>query len=221
VFINTGWGDLFQQYPAQNATYNGGEPGITVAAAKWLAAQKVILVGTDTPTWSDPYNNGSDHAWDSTPLALPTTRSPFERFANALAVILTNKGAPLLYYGDEYGLPGAGDPDNRRFMQWSGYSTDQSWLNTRVQALLAIRTAHPALRRGTRSTLSVSADLWVYRMQSIDDGDTVYVAINRGDSSQTSGALPSGALTELLSSTSVTGPSVTVPARQTMIFTVK
>ena len=28
VFINTGWGDLFQQYPAQNATYNGGEPGI-------------------------------------------------------------------------------------------------------------------------------------------------------------------------------------------------
>jgi kynurenine formamidase len=48
VFINTGWGDLFQQFPAQNALYNGGEPGITTAAAQWLASQKVILVGADS-----------------------------------------------------------------------------------------------------------------------------------------------------------------------------
>ena len=48
VFINTGWGDLFEQYPAQNAAYNGGEPGISDSAAKWLASQKVILVGSDT-----------------------------------------------------------------------------------------------------------------------------------------------------------------------------
>jgi kynurenine formamidase len=48
VFINTGWGDLFQQYPAQNATYNGGEPGISNSAAKWLASQKVVVVGSDT-----------------------------------------------------------------------------------------------------------------------------------------------------------------------------
>ena len=48
VFINTGWGDLFQQYPAQNATYNSGEPGISASAAQWLAAQKVIVVGADT-----------------------------------------------------------------------------------------------------------------------------------------------------------------------------
>jgi kynurenine formamidase len=48
VFINTGWGDLFQQFPAQNATYNGGEPGISKSAATWLASQKVVVVGTDT-----------------------------------------------------------------------------------------------------------------------------------------------------------------------------
>jgi kynurenine formamidase len=48
VFINTGWGDLFQQYPAQNATYNGGEPGISHSAAIWLASQKVVAVGSDT-----------------------------------------------------------------------------------------------------------------------------------------------------------------------------
>ncbi|HYZ21200.1 MAG TPA: cyclase family protein [Rhodopila sp.] len=48
VFLNTGWGDLFAQYPAQNAVYNGGEPGLTKAAAQWLASQKVVAVGADT-----------------------------------------------------------------------------------------------------------------------------------------------------------------------------
>ena len=48
VFLNTGWGDIFAQYPAQNALYNSGEPGIGEAAAKWLIDQKVILVGSDT-----------------------------------------------------------------------------------------------------------------------------------------------------------------------------
>jgi kynurenine formamidase len=48
VFLNTGWGDVFAQYPAQNALYNSGEPGLGKAAAKWLVDQKVILVGADT-----------------------------------------------------------------------------------------------------------------------------------------------------------------------------
>ena len=32
VFIHTGWGDLFSQFPAQNATYNATEPGISKSA---------------------------------------------------------------------------------------------------------------------------------------------------------------------------------------------
>jgi kynurenine formamidase len=48
VFVHTGWGDLFTQFPAQNATYNGSAPGIGKTAAAWLADQKVVLVGTDT-----------------------------------------------------------------------------------------------------------------------------------------------------------------------------
>jgi kynurenine formamidase len=48
VFIHTGWGDLFNQFPAQNANYNKSEPGISKAAAQWLADQKVVSIGTDT-----------------------------------------------------------------------------------------------------------------------------------------------------------------------------
>jgi len=58
VFINTGWGDLFQQYPAQNATYNGGEPGISKSAAAWLASQKVVVVAADS--WAVEVIPGED-----------------------------------------------------------------------------------------------------------------------------------------------------------------
>lgn len=48
VIIHTGWGNLFEQYPAQNATYNSGEPGIGKDAAKWLVTQKIVAVGSDS-----------------------------------------------------------------------------------------------------------------------------------------------------------------------------
>src|SRR5437899_9361740 len=47
VVIHTGWGDLYDQFPAQNATFNSGEPGIGKDAAKWLSSQKVVAVGAD------------------------------------------------------------------------------------------------------------------------------------------------------------------------------
>ena len=48
VIVHTGWGDLFEQFPAQNATYNSGAPGIGKDAAAWLISQKVVAVGSDT-----------------------------------------------------------------------------------------------------------------------------------------------------------------------------
>jgi kynurenine formamidase len=46
--IHTGWGNLFEQFPAQNAVFNSGAPGIGKDAAKWLISQKVVAVGADT-----------------------------------------------------------------------------------------------------------------------------------------------------------------------------
>ncbi len=47
VVVHTGWGDLFEQYPAQNTLFNSGEPGIGKDAATWLISQKVVAVGSD------------------------------------------------------------------------------------------------------------------------------------------------------------------------------
>jgi kynurenine formamidase len=48
LIIHTGWGNLFEQYPAQNAVYNSGEPGLGKEAANWLVSQKIVAVGNDT-----------------------------------------------------------------------------------------------------------------------------------------------------------------------------
>ena len=58
VIVHTGWGNLFEQYPAQNATYNSGEPGIGKEAANWLVSQKIVAVGSDT--WAVEVIPGED-----------------------------------------------------------------------------------------------------------------------------------------------------------------
>ena len=60
-------------------------------------------------TYNGEYSPGTADL-DAASRALETDPNTYERLANAFAVILTNKGAPLIYYGDEIGLPGAGDP---------------------------------------------------------------------------------------------------------------
>ena len=118
-------------------------------------------------------------------------------------------GVPMIYYGDEFGMPGAGDPDNRRFMQWSNYSANQTMLRDRIAALTKLRAEHASMRRGTRQTIGVGQDVFVYKMTSA--GDSVIVALNRGDSQQTAVNLPTGTYVDLLSGTTVTAPLQLAP----------
>ena len=46
VIIHTGFGKLWGK---ENARYQGGSPGLGIAAAEWLARQNPMLVGGDTP----------------------------------------------------------------------------------------------------------------------------------------------------------------------------
>jgi kynurenine formamidase len=48
VIVHTGWGNLFEQFPKQNAVFSSGEPGIGMDAARWLVTQKIVAVGSDT-----------------------------------------------------------------------------------------------------------------------------------------------------------------------------
>lgn len=177
-----------------------------------------IHFAEDAPLWTSEWADGKDKSWSGLP-SLPSGTNAFERLANAYTLVFTLKGLPLLYYGDEIGMPGGGDPDNRRMMQWTGHTAGQQKLLAHVKKLTAIRAAHPALRRGTRTTLSSSADTLAYKMSY--NADTVYVAINRSDSPKSVGGLPSGNFGDELSGGSFAGPSVTVPARSSLVLLAK
>ncbi|MCA9590423.1 MAG: hypothetical protein KC657_34205 [Myxococcales bacterium] len=195
--------------------------GADAVMSTWIGNHdlpRVIHLAQNQPLWNSQYSDGKDRAWQNQPGAVGE-REAFERVANGFSVIFTNRGAPLIYYGDEIGLPGAGDPDNRRFMQWAGYDANQTYLLERIKKLGQIRKDHPSLRRGIRTTLDANDDLWVFSRSTT--GDTVYVAINRGDSDKTTTALPGGQLTELITGAVVSGPNATIPARQTRIYVTK
>jgi hypothetical protein len=113
-------------------------------------------------------------------------------------------------------MPGGGDPDNRRMMQWAGYSPGQQLVQDHLKKLGAIRAAHPALRRGTRASVSSDTDTLVYRLSL--GKDVVLVAVNRSDSAKSVSGLPSGALKDELSGAAVNGPTVSLPARSGMIL---
>ncbi len=174
-----------------------------------------IHFAQDSPVWNDPWADGKSQAWSGQP-GLPGGMNAFERLANSFAVLFTLPGVPLIYYGDEVGLPGAGDPDNRRFMQWSGYSSGQTFLKDRLAALSAIRANHPALRRGSRTTLTVTQDTLAYSMT--EGADQVVVAVNRGDGTATVSGVPSGSYTDEIDGSSHSGPDISVPARSTRLL---
>ena len=109
----------------------------------------------------------------------PDSDEPYERLALAFTFTLTQRGVPLIYYGDEVGMPGAADPDNRRPMRFGAE------LNTREQRLLNhvrtvghLRGSHRGLQRGVRRSLLTDGDGYVYARGA--GADVAIVALNRG-----------------------------------------
>jgi glycosidase len=195
---------------------NDGFYGANAVMSTFLGNHDVpraIGLADDSPLFG-AWDGGKDRAWTNQP-NLPTDVNPFQRLAVAYTLLMTSPGLPMIYYGDEYGQPGAGDPDNRRFMQWSGYTANQMFLHDAIASLTKIRAAHPATRRGTRDILGVTQDTMVYKMST--GGDTIYVAMNRGDAPQSAQGLPSGSYTDLVNGGTVSSGAM-IPARTALVL---
>jgi glycosidase len=181
---------------------------------------RVVHFAENTPLWGSEWDGGKDRNWNNVPPS-PAGLEAYERLAVGFTLLLTTKGAPLIYYGDEYGMAGAGDPDNRRFMQWSGYNAGQLKLNAHIKKLTALRAQHPAMRRGTRTPIGPAADeTLAFALQA--DGDSVIVALNRADTPQTVSGVPAGNYVDALTGAAVNGgAAVTVPARGSLVLVPK
>ena len=174
---------------------------------------RAVHIAEDVPQFG-AWDGGKHRAWSDQP-SLPQSPNPFQRLAVAYTLLFTLPGIPMIYYGDEFAMPGAGDPDNRRFMQWTGHTAHQLALRDKIAALAKARHAHLALRRGTRTQLGVTNDVMVYKMTA--PGDTVFVALNRADSAQGAQGLPAGNYTDVLTGAAVSAP-LQIPARTALVL---
>jgi glycosidase len=142
----------------------------------------------------------SGNGWNSMSFGQPTSEQPYRRLAVAFAVMMTTPGVPLIYYGDEIGMAGGGDPDNRRMMPWDdrALNSHQKWLRGQVAQLGRIRNEQRILSRGRRATLHVDNDTWVYEMTGCEGAlPSVVVAINRAAASARL-PVPDGPYTDLM-----------------------
>jgi cyclomaltodextrinase / maltogenic alpha-amylase / neopullulanase len=75
---------------------------------------------------------------------------------------MTIPGIPTIYYGDEFGLPGANDPDNRRWMKFDNLTKDELSVRDMVSKLTMLRRSSMPLLYGDIQFLQITATSWVY-----------------------------------------------------------
>ena len=89
-------------------------------------------------------------------------------------------GTPVLYYGDEIGMTGAADPDNRRMMRFQEKLTkaEREQLKS-ISRLVKMRRDHSALRYGDFRPVYVDKD--VYAFLRTDLRERLLVILNKSD----------------------------------------
>lgn len=72
----------------------------------------------------------------------------YKKLAMFNALNMTLPGIPIIYYGDEIGMSGAGDPDNRRMMKFESLNKYESNLQKEISNQVQTRNANMALLYG-------------------------------------------------------------------------
>jgi len=96
----------------------------------------------------------------------------------AVTALFTYVGVPCVYYGDEVGLLGGDDPDNRRPFPWDEALWDENLL-AHYRTLIAFRKACRALQEGAFVSLYAEGD--VYAFARLLGDEVVITALNRAE----------------------------------------
>jgi glycosidase len=113
-----------------------------------------------------------------------------QRLKLAFAVLLTMRGMPEIYSGDEIGMRGGEDPDNRRDFP-GGFSgekqnafiddqrtLEQKELHDWVQKLLTLRKENPSIQVGQQQVITSTNDVLLY-VRNLGR-NRIIVGVNKG-----------------------------------------
>lgn len=167
--------------------------------------------------------------------------------ALAQTFLLTARGTPMIYYGDEIGMPGGDDPDNRRDFPGgfpgdardaftdAGRAPEEQALFTHVRKVIRVRKDLEPLRRGRMIVLAAGERTIAYARVVVAPAPApgVIVVINAGDAPESvtfdasrAQLAPGSALVDRLQSAPdvrLTGATLTVrlPAKTAAIYAPK
>lgn len=117
--------------------------------------------------------------------------SSLQKLKAAFSLLLTMRGIPQLYYGDEIGMPGGDDPDNRRdfpggfpgdahnAFQPGQRAPEEQEIFSHVQKLLRLRHDHPALRGGRQWHIGSDENYYAFLRESREE--RLLVLFNNAD----------------------------------------
>ena len=208
-------GEVFERDAAQTAFFIGGHTGwdgidtrldSVFDFALWNASLSVFT--NKAPMRLLPYQLKYDALYPDpskvTVLANnhDTTRfmsldgATFPRAMMHIAFVLSMRGIPQLYAGEEIAMEGKEDPDNRRDFPSEAFKVEGRNANQRqmfdwTRAWIRVRREHPALQSGKLIDLFSDDETYVFARQL--GAETVVVAFNR-ENKQKEISIPIGSI---------------------------
>jgi len=142
----------------------------------------------------------------------------------------TLPGAPMVYYGDEAGMWGGDDPDDRKPMLWSNIRYDDEATDPRgherapdavsfdrglhdyYRDVLSLRRRHAALRRGTLRTIAADDAARTLAFARDLGDETLVVLVNAGEADASLALSPAGATVPLVPILATRGDAGAIPS---------
>jgi cyclomaltodextrinase / maltogenic alpha-amylase / neopullulanase len=103
----------------------------------------------------------------------------YRKLSMLTAFNMTIPGIPVIYYGDEFGLPGGNDPDSRRMMKFDGLNPHEAATKATAAKLTKIRKENLSLIYGNFMTLQVDDKTYAYARRYFNNVSVV--VFNKSD----------------------------------------
>ena len=123
-------------------------------------------------------DNGTERSF-SNPPTFVKNKSSYNKLQNFHALNISLPGIPVIYYGEEIGMMGAGDPDNRRMMRFGDdLNLNEIRHKQVISNLNKLRSEHTALSMGDVKILLAEGSILVLLKKYFNE--EILVLINQG-----------------------------------------
>ncbi len=143
-------------------------------------ARAISIANNDfTPNQTNGGSLANERVWRNE-VTTPDNITAFKKLTMTQTLLFTLPDIPVIYQGDEFGLPGANDPDNRRMMIFAPDLTElQTNTLQKFKKLTNLRNKHNSTKSKNFTTLFLTENTWAYYKK--DEEDFIIVIVNTGE----------------------------------------